>query len=71
MQDFLRSILGSRKDLYVQIGITTGQIYREIILQQHLCLFWGAMVAKFVFMNENGHSQRTNIVNQCLQSKNV
>ncbi|GFY32959.1 HTH_Tnp_Tc3_2 domain-containing protein [Trichonephila clavipes] len=34
-------ILGSRADRHVQIGAMTGQIYRDVILEQHARLFWG------------------------------
>ncbi|KFM60066.1 Transposable element Tcb1 transposase, partial [Stegodyphus mimosarum] len=49
-------ILGSRTDLHVQIGTTTSQIYRDVILEQHVRLFRGAMGPQFVFMDDNATS---------------
>ncbi|GFS55403.1 HTH_Tnp_Tc3_2 domain-containing protein [Trichonephila clavipes] len=46
-------ILGSRTDLYVQSVTMTGHIYRDVILEQHACLFRGAMGAEFLFMDDN------------------
>ncbi|GFX32097.1 transposable element Tcb1 transposase [Trichonephila clavipes] len=36
-------ILGSRTDLHVQSVTMTGHIYLDVILEQHVCLFRGAM----------------------------
>ncbi|GFV48990.1 transposable element Tcb1 transposase [Trichonephila clavipes] len=49
----------------------TDQIYRDVILGQLLCLFPGAMVAEFVFMDDNARPHRANIVNECLQSEDI
>ncbi|GFV25044.1 DDE_3 domain-containing protein [Trichonephila clavipes] len=46
----------------------TGQIYRDVILEQHVRLFRGAMCAEFLFMNNNA---RPNIVDECLQSEDI
>lgn len=64
-------ILGSRTDLHVQIGTMTGHIYRDIILEQYVRLFRGAMGAEFVFMDDNARPHRANIVNECLQSEDI
>ncbi|KFM67890.1 hypothetical protein X975_15384, partial [Stegodyphus mimosarum] len=61
-------ILGSRTDIHVQIGTMTSQIHRDVILEQHVRLFRGAMGAQFVFMDDNARPHRTNIVSECLQS---
>ncbi|GFW22298.1 transposable element Tcb1 transposase [Trichonephila clavipes] len=42
-----RIILGSRTDLHVQSVTMTGHIYRDVILEQHVRLFRGAMVLNF------------------------
>ncbi|KFM75303.1 Transposable element Tcb1 transposase, partial [Stegodyphus mimosarum] len=65
------SILGSRTDLHVQIGNMISQIYRDVILEQHVRLFRGAMVAQCVFMDNNVHPHRANIVSECLQSEDI
>ncbi|KFM59668.1 hypothetical protein X975_13327, partial [Stegodyphus mimosarum] len=54
-------ILGSKTDLHVQIGTMTSQIYRDVILEQHVRLFRGAMGAQFVFMDDNARPHRANI----------
>ncbi|GFW07715.1 uncharacterized protein TNCV_3918481 [Trichonephila clavipes] len=59
-------IQGSRTDLHVQMGTMTCQIYRDVILEQHVRLFRDAMGVEFVFMNDNARPQRANIVNECL-----
>ncbi|GFW62182.1 cubilin [Trichonephila clavipes] len=43
-------ILGSRTDLHVQSVTMTGHIHRDVILEQHVRLFRGAMGAEFLFM---------------------
>ncbi|GFU77675.1 transposable element Tcb2 transposase [Trichonephila clavipes] len=64
-------ILGSRTDLHVQSVTMTGYIYRDVILEQHVRLFRGAMGAEFLFMDDNAHSHRANIVDECLQSEDI
>ncbi|GFY12417.1 DDE_3 domain-containing protein [Trichonephila clavipes] len=46
-------ILGSRTDLHVQSVTMTGHIYRDVILEQHVRLFRGAMGAEFLFVDDN------------------
>ncbi|GBM88535.1 hypothetical protein AVEN_40712-1 [Araneus ventricosus] len=55
-------ILGSRTDLHVQSVTMTGHIYRDVILEQHVRLFRGAMGAEFLFMDDNARPHRANIV---------
>ncbi|GFV77903.1 DDE_3 domain-containing protein [Trichonephila clavipes] len=64
-------ILGSRTDLHVQSVTMTGRIYRDVILEQHVRLFRGAMGAEFLFMDDNAHLHRANIVDECLQSEDI
>ncbi|GFV42885.1 HTH_Tnp_Tc3_2 domain-containing protein [Trichonephila clavipes] len=45
-------ILGSRTDLHVQSVRMTGHIYRDVILEQHVRLFRGAMGTEFLFMDD-------------------
>ncbi|GFW89990.1 transposable element Tc3 transposase [Trichonephila clavipes] len=66
-----RIILGSRTDLHVQIGTMTGQIHRNVIFEQYVCLFGGTMGAEFVFVDDNARPHRANIVSECLQSKDI
>ncbi|GFV61396.1 transposable element Tcb1 transposase [Trichonephila clavipes] len=64
-------ILASRIDLHVQSVTMTGYVYRDVILEQHVRLFRGAMVDKFLFMDDNAHPPRANIVDECLQSEDI
>ncbi|GFW18918.1 transposable element Tcb1 transposase [Trichonephila clavipes] len=64
-------ILGSRTDLHVQSVTMTGLIYRDVIPEQHVRLFRGAMGAEFLFMDDNAHPHRANIVDECLQSEDI
>ncbi|GFY25191.1 transposable element Tcb2 transposase [Trichonephila clavipes] len=64
-------IPGSRTDLHVQSVTMTGQIYRDVILEQHVRLFRGAMGAEFLFMDDNARPHRANIVDECLQSEDI
>ncbi|GFX24910.1 transposable element Tc3 transposase [Trichonephila clavipes] len=64
-------ILGSRTDLHVQSVTMTGHIYRDVILEQHLRLFRGAMGAEFLFIEDNARPHRANIVDKCLQSEDI
>ncbi|GFV84786.1 uncharacterized protein TNCV_4297681 [Trichonephila clavipes] len=61
----------SRTDLHVQSVTMTGYIYRDVILEQHVRLFRGAMGAELLFMDDNAHPHRANIVDQCLQSEDI
>ncbi|GFV32571.1 transposable element Tcb1 transposase [Trichonephila clavipes] len=65
------NILRSRTDLYVQSVRMTGHIYRVVILEQHVRLFRGSMGAEFLFMDDNAHPDRVNIVDECLQSDDI
>ncbi|GFV34557.1 transposable element Tcb1 transposase [Trichonephila clavipes] len=49
----------------------TGLIYRDVILEQHVRLFRGAMGAEFLFMDDNARPHRANIVDECLQSEDI
>ncbi|GFX11384.1 transposable element Tcb2 transposase [Trichonephila clavipes] len=64
-------ILGSRTDLHVQSVTMTGHIYRDVILEQHVRLFRGAMGAEFLFMDDNARPHRVNIVDECLQLEDI
>ncbi|KFM63268.1 Transposable element Tcb1 transposase, partial [Stegodyphus mimosarum] len=64
-------ILGSKTDLHLQIGTMSSQIYRGVILDQHVRLFRGAMGAEFVFMDNNARPHRANIVSEWLQSEDI
>ncbi|GFU15733.1 transposable element Tcb1 transposase [Trichonephila clavipes] len=64
-------ILGSRTDLHIQSVTMTGHIYRDVILDQHVRLFRGAMGAEFLFMDDNARPHRANIVDECLQSEDI
>ncbi|GFX90301.1 transposable element Tc3 transposase [Trichonephila clavipes] len=64
-------IIGSRNDLHIQSVTMTGHIYRDVILEQHVRLFRGAMGAEFLFMDDNTRPHRANIVDECLQSEDI
>ncbi|GFV22723.1 transposable element Tcb1 transposase [Trichonephila clavipes] len=64
-------ILGSRTDLHAQSVTMTGHIYRDVILEQHVRLFWGAMGAEFLAMDDNARLHLANIVDECLQSEDI
>ncbi|GFW52431.1 transposable element Tcb1 transposase [Trichonephila clavipes] len=64
-------IIGSRTDLHVQSITMTGHIYRDVILEQHVRLFRGAMGAEFLFMDDNARPHRENIADECLQSEDI
>ncbi|GFV93376.1 nibrin [Trichonephila clavipes] len=49
-------ILGSRTDLHIHSVTMTGHIYRDVILEQHVRLFLGAMGAEFLFIDDNASS---------------
>ncbi|GFW51128.1 transposable element Tcb1 transposase [Trichonephila clavipes] len=66
-----RMILSCRTDLQVQSVTMTGHIYRDVILEQHVRLFRGAMGAEFLFMDDNVRPHRANIVDECLQSEDI
>ncbi|GFS67806.1 transposable element Tcb1 transposase [Trichonephila clavipes] len=64
-------ILGSRTYLHVQSVTMTGHIYRDVILEQHVRFFRGAMGAEFLFMDDNTRPHRANIVDTGLQSEDI
>ncbi|GFY34576.1 transposable element Tcb1 transposase [Trichonephila clavipes] len=64
-------IHGSRTDLHVQSVTITGHIFRDVILEQHVRLYWGAMGAEFLFMDDNARPHPANIVDECLQSEDI
>ncbi|GFX30437.1 transposable element Tcb1 transposase [Trichonephila clavipes] len=64
-------ILGSRTDLHVQSVTMIGHIYRDVILEQHVRLFQGAMGAEFLFMDDYARPHRANIVDECLHSEDI
>ncbi|GFY04461.1 transposable element Tcb1 transposase [Trichonephila clavipes] len=49
----------------------TDHIYRDVILEQHVRLFRGAMGAEFLFMDDNARLHHANIVDECLQSEDI
>ncbi|GFT65213.1 transposable element Tcb1 transposase [Trichonephila clavipes] len=65
------SILGSRTGLHVQSVTMTGHMYRDVILEQHVRLFRGAIGAEFLFMDDNARPHRANIVDECFQSEDI
>ncbi|GFW74403.1 transposable element Tcb1 transposase [Trichonephila clavipes] len=44
---------------------------QDVILEQHVRLFWGAKGAEFVFADDDSHSHIVNIENECLQSETI
>ncbi|GFU14444.1 transposable element Tcb2 transposase [Trichonephila clavipes] len=64
-----RIILGSRTDLHAQSVTMAGHIYRDVILEQHVRLFRGAMGAEFLFMDDNSRPHCAIILDECLQSE--
>ncbi|GFY32543.1 transposable element Tcb2 transposase [Trichonephila clavipes] len=64
-------ILGSRTDLHVQSVTMTGNIYRDVILEQHVRLFRCGMDAEYLFMEDNERPHRANIVEEYLQSEEI
>ncbi|GFU62477.1 transposable element Tcb1 transposase [Trichonephila clavipes] len=49
----------------------TDHIYRDVILEQYVCLFRGVMGAEFLFMDDNARPHHANIVDECLQSEDI
>ncbi|GFW34155.1 uncharacterized protein TNCV_288371 [Trichonephila clavipes] len=49
----------------------TSHMYRDVILEQHVRLFRGAMGAEFLFMDDNARPHHANIVDECLQSEDI
>ncbi|GFX68608.1 transposable element Tcb1 transposase [Trichonephila clavipes] len=48
-----------------------GDIYRDVILEQHVRFFRGDMGAEFLFKDDNARPHRANIVDECLQSEDI
>ncbi|GFU37546.1 transposable element Tcb1 transposase [Trichonephila clavipes] len=48
-----------------------GHINRDVILEQPVHLFRGAMGAEFLFMDDNARPHRANIVDECLQYEDI
>ncbi|GFV80658.1 DDE_3 domain-containing protein [Trichonephila clavipes] len=49
----------------------TGNIYRDVILEQLVRLFRGVTGAEFLFMDYNARPHRANIADECLQSEDI
>ncbi|GFW87764.1 transposable element Tcb1 transposase [Trichonephila clavipes] len=49
----------------------TGHIYRDVILEQHVRLFRGALGAEFLFMDGNARPHRASIVDEYHQSEDI
>ncbi|GFW72149.1 cubilin [Trichonephila clavipes] len=64
-------ILVSITDLHVQSVTMTGHIYRDVILEQHVHLFRGAIGAEFLLMDDNARPHRANIVDECFHSEDI
>ncbi|GFX76180.1 transposable element Tcb2 transposase [Trichonephila clavipes] len=65
------NILGSRTDMHVQSVTMTFHIYRDVILEQYVLLFRGAIGTEFLFMYDNTRPHCASIVDECLQSENI
>ncbi|GFU79114.1 transposable element Tcb1 transposase [Trichonephila clavipes] len=65
------NIFDSRTDLHVQSVTMTSDIYRDVILEQHVRMFPGAMSAEFLFMDANALPHHENFVDECLQSEDI
>ncbi|GFT79996.1 transposable element Tcb2 transposase [Trichonephila clavipes] len=48
-----------------------GHTYLDVILEQLVRLFRGALGAEFLFMDDNARPHRANIVDECLQSEDI
>ncbi|GFV29200.1 transposable element Tcb1 transposase [Trichonephila clavipes] len=46
-------------------------MYRDVILEQRVRLFRGAVGAEFLFMDDNARSHRANIEGESLQSEDI
>ncbi|GFY27575.1 DDE_3 domain-containing protein [Trichonephila clavipes] len=49
----------------------TGHIYRDVILEQHVRLFWCAMCAEFLFMYDHARPHRANFIDEYLESEDI
>ncbi|GFT61766.1 transposable element Tcb1 transposase [Trichonephila clavipes] len=48
-----------------------GAGWLDVILEQHVHLFRGAIGAEFLFMDDKVRPHRANIVDECLQSEDI
>ncbi|GFV85006.1 transposable element Tcb1 transposase [Trichonephila clavipes] len=48
-----------------------GHIYRDVILEQHVRLFRGAMGAEFLFMDDNARTHRAHIIDKLFQLEDI
>ncbi|GFX74282.1 transposable element Tcb2 transposase [Trichonephila clavipes] len=65
-------MINGRTHLHVVVnGTITGQRYIDEVLLPHVRLFRGAVVDKFVFMNDNATCHRTLAVQDCLDSEGI
>ncbi|GFW56015.1 transposable element Tcb1 transposase [Trichonephila clavipes] len=64
-------ILVPRTDLHVQSVTMTGNIYWDVILEQHIRLFRGAKGVEFLFMDDNIRPHRANIVDEYYPSEYI
>ncbi|GFV59065.1 transposable element Tcb1 transposase [Trichonephila clavipes] len=64
-------ILVSRTELHVQRITMAGHINRDVILEQHVRLFRGAMGAEFLFRDDNARPYSAYIVDKCLHSEDI
>ncbi|GFS96976.1 transposable element Tcb1 transposase [Trichonephila clavipes] len=46
-------------------------IYQDVILEQHVRLFRGAVGAEFLFMDDNARPEHANIEDERLQSEDI
>ncbi|GFT72557.1 transposable element Tcb1 transposase [Trichonephila clavipes] len=67
----LRLTWSSEHPLWTPQPWSSGDIYRDVILEQHVRLFRGAMGAEFLFMDDNARPHHANIVDECIQSEDI
>ncbi|GFX23123.1 transposable element Tcb1 transposase [Trichonephila clavipes] len=66
-----RNRRSTASDLHVLSVTMTGHIYQDVILEQHVRLFRGAMGAEFLLVDDNARPHRANIVDEYLQSEDI
>ncbi|GFX91205.1 transposable element Tcb2 transposase [Trichonephila clavipes] len=64
-------ILGSRTDLHVQSVTKKGHTYRDVILEQHVRLFRGAMGDEFLIIDDSARPHHANIIDECLHLEDI
>ncbi|GFS80487.1 transposable element Tcb1 transposase [Trichonephila clavipes] len=69
--DSRRTLIWRVTDQHLRSVTMTGDIYRDVILKQHVRLFRGTMGAEFLFMDDNVRPHHANIVDECLQSEDI